>query len=194
MIGFLSGKPEVLENSILLHVGGVGYEVFVGPSLFSKISHADVVKLYIYTHVKEDALVLFGFPTIKERELFLELLAISGIGPKTALTIIDRGVAELVSAVQTADVGFFSKIPRVGKKSAQKIIIELKNKLGGFTELNLAPLSSFESDLVSALESLGFTREESETTVKQMELDESMGLQAGIQKAMRTLGGNGGNG
>jgi len=190
MIGFLSGRPEVLINSVLIHVGGVGYEVFTGSGVLRLLSGKDQAELYIYTHVKEDEISLFGFSTLKERELFLELLAISGVGPKTALAIVDKGASELVSAVQTADVSFFSKIPRVGKKSAQKIIIELKNKLGGFTDLDLAPLTSYENDLVAALESLGFNRDESEATIKQLDLDETESIQTGLQKAMRMLSKN----
>lgn len=187
MIGFLSGRPEVLVSSVLIHVDGVGYEVFAGSGILHLLSGKDRAELYIYTHVKEDEISLFGFSTLKERELFLELLAISGIGPKTALTIVDKGALELVNAVQTADVSFFSKIPRVGKKSAQKIIIELKNKLGGFTDLDLAPLTSYENDLVAALESLGFNRNESETIIKQLDLDETESIQVGLQKVMKAL-------
>lgn len=187
MIGFLSGKSEVLANSVLIHTGGIGYEVFVGESILSSLSNEDSAKLYIYTHVKEDEISLFGFVSLKERELFLELLAISGVGPKTALAIVNKGAAELIHAVQTADVSFFSKIPRVGKKSAQKIIIELKSKLGGFTDLNLAPLTTYENDLVAALESLGFNREDSESAVKQLDLNESESIQMGLQRAMKLL-------
>lgn len=187
MIGFLSGRPEVLTNSVLIHVGGVGYEVFAGSLVLDRLANTDIAELYVYTHVKEDEITLFGFQNLKEKELFLELLAISGVGPKTALAIINKGSSELIHAVQTADVAFFSKIPRVGKKSAQKIIIELKNKLGGFTELDLTPLSSFENDLVTALESLGFNHDESEAVVKQLELEESDTIQTGLQKAMKML-------
>jgi Holliday junction DNA helicase RuvA len=187
MIGFLSGKPEVLPGSILVHINNVGYEVIVGSQMLIDAAKSDSIDLYIYTHVKEDEISLFGFSTYKEKELFLKLLAISGIGPKTALTIVDQGVTQLITAVQTANVRYFSKIPRVGKKSAQKIIIELKTKLGGFTDLNLTPLTSFESDLVAALESLGFNQEESESAVKQLNLSESMNIQEGLQQAMRLL-------
>lgn len=187
MIGFLTGRPELLSQNVLIHVNGVGYLVSVGTKMLQNISGKDQVGLFIYTHVTDSEISLFGFGSMEEKKLFMELLAISGIGPKTALAIIDTSVEKLVEAVQNADVRFFSKIPRIGKKSAQRIIIELKPKLGSLKELNLAPMSSFESDLVSALESLGFNHDESESVVKQLELDESLGIQAALQQAMKFL-------
>lgn len=187
MIGFLTGKPEVLKETVLLHTGAVGYEVFVGQRLLQLLATKESTELYIYTHVREDILQLFGFGSLQERSLFTQLLAISGIGPKTALAIVDKGVTELITAVQQADVSFFSKVPRVGKKSAQKIIIELKSKLGSLTELDLSPLSSFENDVVSALESLGFSAEESQETVKRLDLQEPLSLQQALQQAMKML-------
>lgn len=187
MIGYLAGKPEVLSDTVLVHTGAVAYEVWVGQRLLQVLTTRDQVELYIYTHVREDALSLFGFLSLQERSLFTELLAISGVGPKTALAIVDHGVSELVTAVQQADIKFFSKVPRVGKKSAQKIIIELKSKLGGLTELDLTPLSSFESDVVAALESLGFSSEDAQETVKRLDFTESTTVQQALQQAMKLL-------
>ena len=187
MIGFIQGRPEVLDDSVILHTGGIGYEVFTGQRVLQSIRTAENCALYIYTHVKEDVLQLFGFPGLQERSLFMQLVAISGIGPKTAVAIVDKGVQEVVVAVQQADVSFFSKVPRVGKKSAQKIIIELKSKLGSLTELDLSPLNNFESDVVSALESLGFSQDESQDTVKQLTLSETTSVQEALQQAMKLL-------
>ncbi|NCN45131.1 MAG: Holliday junction branch migration protein RuvA [Candidatus Pacebacteria bacterium CG10_big_fil_rev_8_21_14_0_10_36_11] len=157
MIGFLSGKVQKLNNAILIHTtGGVGYLVEVGPSYFLRIQDEQDISLFIYTHVREDALKLFGFQNQKDLSLFELVLSVSGVGPRIALAIIDTGAERLVAAVQNADVTFFSSIPRVGKKLAQKIIIELKSKLGGLKDLDLSPLSQTEQDVLDGLLGLGF--------------------------------------
>lgn len=156
MIGFLSGTLQLIQDKILITNGGVGYEVAVGTSTLAKLDTLVTVELFIHTHVKEDALELYGFLTLDERTLFRMLLGISGVGPKTALAIANLGSEPLRQAVQQADVGFFTAVPRVGKKLAQKIIIELKSKLGSLTELQLDTPVGVEQDALSALTALGF--------------------------------------
>lgn len=156
MIGFLSGTLQLFQDKILVKTGGVGYEVAVGLSTLAEIAGHSTVELYIHTQVKEEVLELYGFLTLDERSLFRLLLSVSGVGPKTALVLTNAGVAALQAAVQQADVGFFSAVPRVGKKLAQKIIIELKSKLGSITELQLSTPSGIHQDVLAALTALGF--------------------------------------
>ncbi|MBP7876295.1 Holliday junction branch migration protein RuvA [Candidatus Woesebacteria bacterium] len=165
MIGFLSGIPEIIQDKILIKTGGVGYEVAVGINSLSRIQTRATVDLYIHTHVKEEALELFGFLTLDERSLFRLLLSVSGVGPKTALAIANTGADAIRTAVQQADVSFFTAVPRVGKKLAQKIIIDLKSKLGSLTELQLDTPVGIEQDAVAALTVLGF---DEQTALRQL--------------------------
>lgn len=149
---------------------GVGYGVNVTQSVRSKLLIAKTAGLFIYSHIREDTFDLYGFMTEEERVLFMKLISVNGVGPKTALSIMDCGVREIIKAVQTADTSFFQSIPRVGKKSAQKIIIELKSKLGG-EELSLAEPEGKAKDVIEALVSLGFSESESKKVITDIDLE-----------------------
>jgi Holliday junction DNA helicase RuvA len=161
MIGYLSGTPQLVQDKVLIKTGGVGYEVSVGMTTLAQLISLPTAELYIHTHVKEEALELYGFLTLDERSLFRLLLSVSGVGPKTALAIANTGADALRIAVQQADVGFFTAVPRVGKKLAQKIIIELKSKLGSLNELQLDTPTGASQDILSALMALGFDEQSS---------------------------------
>jgi len=159
MIGRLTG--EVLSNGsspIILDVHDVGYLVHVPETNLKDLTGKKV--LYIHTHVREDALDLYGFLSSKDQLFFELLLSVSGIGPKTALTVIGKGADLVRRAVMQNDVDFFTHIPRLGKKNAQKIIIELKNKIGGLTDLDLSDSQSDTEELTEVLKSMGFGRNE----------------------------------
>lgn len=159
MIGYLSGKiKDKFLTSIILLVGGVGYEVLISSSTHHSINIGESLELYTYTHVREDVLALYGFKTKEELFLFNLLLGVPGIGPKTGLLVIDKGVEKVKLAIAKADVDFFSLIPRLGRKNSQKIIIELKNKLGGLTELDLTSESSETLEAIEALQAIGYTK------------------------------------
>jgi len=185
MIGFLSGSVQKLNNGILLHVNGVGYRVEVGESILKTLTNDRSVSLYIYTHVKEDTLKLFGFTTEQDLFLFELVLSVSGVGPKIALALVDVGADRLVRAVQNAEVSFFSGVPRVGKKLAQKIIIELKSKLGGIKELELGPLSVKEQDVLEGLKSLGFDENSIQQVIR--ELDRTQPVEVMLKQAVKNL-------
>lgn len=188
MIGALRGIPDApITNPLLLMVGGVGYRVAVAQQSLKSIHRDEPVTLYTHTHVREDALDLYGFLTKEELALFELLLSVSGIGPKTSLAIADRGVAAVRSAIVTADVSFFTTIPRLGKKNAQKIIIELKTKLGSIEELDLAADERGETkDILEALESMGFAKQEALWAVKQIK-NPNASMEEKIRFALRYL-------
>lgn len=186
MISYLIGKPIIDHENLILLVGGVGYGIKATPQVLSLASNQNELELFVYTHVKEDKLELFGFSTTQEKETFELLLSVSGIGPSTALNLVAAGSNKLVSAVQNAQVSFFTNIPRVGKKLAQKIIIELRSKLGELKALDLGPRSSAQLELIEALVGLGFGEDQVNEVVNQLDL-ENIDLPSAIKLAMKQL-------
>ena len=166
-------------------VNGVGYRVQVGSGLLASLQNDQELELFIYTHVKEDALELYGFKNEKDLVLFELVLGVSGVGPKIALAIVDAGAERLVRAVQNAEVAFFKSIPRVGKKLAQKIIIELGSKLGGLKDLDLGPLSEKEQDVLEGLKNLGFDEDYAYQVLQN--IDESQSVEAMLKEAVKQL-------
>ena len=183
MIAKLTGKPEAFtQDSIILDVNGVGYKVFFNP----KPSHSLPSTLFIHTHVKDDALDLYGFISKEELQLFKLLISVSGIGPKTGINVMDKGVEAITQAVSKGDVDFFTTVPRLGRKNAQKIIIELKSKLGGLKDLDLTCDTSETKDAITALIGLGFSRSEAREALNQV--SDQPTLEAKISQAIKLLG------
>src|SRR5258708_6371808 len=150
MISYLMGKPVFEKDFVTILVGGVGYAVRVTDDCRQSLQGREEAELFIYTHVREEALELYGFAQRSERDLFLLLLGVSGVGPKTALGILHFQPNQIITAVQNAEVSLFTSVPRVGKKLAQKIIIDLRSKLGALKELDLGPLSGERQEVVLA--------------------------------------------
>ena len=186
MISFLSGKPFLFGEKLIINVNGVGYGVMVGPKLLAKSLNADEIDIFVFTHVKEDKLDLYGFETRQELQLFEMVLSVSGIGPKIALSLVDAGPEKLIESVQQANVSFFSSIPRVGKKLAQKAIIELKSKLGDMRDLDLKPMSSKAQDILNALINLGFSETDAEIALESIDLD-TMTVESAIKQALKNV-------
>jgi Holliday junction DNA helicase RuvA len=159
MIAHLRGKLAQKDTArVIVDVNGVGYEVFVPLTTFSVLPDTGAeVSIDVHTHVREDLIALYGFSTRRERAIFEKLMTISGIGPKLAVTILSGGsVEDLVTAIKRSDLARLTAIPGVGKKTAERIVLELKDKLQDFAE---APAkSSIEMDVLSALENLGYNR------------------------------------
>ena len=182
MIAFLRGKVlTTTAETVILDVNGVGYEVYCTGSVFRKITVGAVAELYTYLQVKEDGITLFGFDTPKEKELFLKLISVSGVGPKLGISILAALSADdFAFAVATADVKRLSAVKGLGKKTAEKIVLELHGKISAAevlgasgddftpTAQQAAPvkLSAMDEEAVSALMGLGFTRAESTQAVK----------------------------
>jgi holliday junction DNA helicase RuvA len=163
MIGLLRGRLlEKRPNQVILDVSGVGYLVAVPLSTFAALGdlHAEVT-LLIHTHVREDALSLYGFLSQREKHLFELLLGASGVGPSLALKILSgMNVEELVPAIRTGDVARLTKIPGVGRKTAERMVVELKDKLEGVATETEKPAAAspagVDADVKSALINLGY--------------------------------------
>ncbi len=169
MIGFLSGTVHSKQNdSLILVVGGVGYLVSVPVATLNLVKPDQRLDLYIHTHLKEEALYLYGFKTAEELSLFKIVLGVSGIGPKTALAVVDRGVEQVRSALMKADSSFFVGVPRLGQRGAQRMIIELKNKIGSAADLDLSGSGSEVEEVIEALESMGYSKLESLQAAQQI--------------------------
>jgi len=173
MIALLRGRlAEKRPSRVVVDVAGVGYDVAVPFSTFYRLGEpGDEVALRIHTHVREDTLALYGFATVLEQQIFERLIGISGIGPKVALAVLSGiEVADLVRAVQTGDVARLTSIPGVGKKTAERIGLELKDRLPVATDIAAAadvarPADDLRGDLLSALANLGYHRPLAEKAV-----------------------------
>jgi len=190
MIGYLNGVFYSRHDPlIIISVNGVGYKVNASSEVLSKFKTGDKIEIFIHTHVREDTLELYGFINEESLALFENLLNVSGIGPKTALGIFSLGNSqEIISAIQKANVDFFTSAPRLGKKNAQKIIIELKNKLGSLESLDL---NEENDEVYQALSGFGFNNEEIRNALGQLQSTDNWENKKTAEKiklALRYLG------
>jgi Holliday junction DNA helicase RuvA len=178
MIAHLRGSLlEKRPNGAIIDVGGVGYEVAISVSTFTNLPDPGTeVRLRVHTHVREDAIALFGFLTADEKALFERLISVSGIGPKLAITVLSGlAAADLVTAIRAAQTDRLVRIPGVGKKTAERIVLELKDKLEGIAGAPVAapattkPLTDLEHDVLSALMNLGCQRAAAENAIRKAE-------------------------
>lgn len=163
MIAHLRGKLLVKHpNQIVVETGGVGYEVNIAVPTFSELPAAgSEVALHIYTHVREDILALYGFLRPAEKQLFEKLMTVSGIGPKLAVTILSGMAADdLSGAIRGNDVARLTKIPGIGRKTAERMVLELRDKLPAQASAHEAApaMTAMEDDVLSALVNLGYQR------------------------------------
>jgi Holliday junction DNA helicase RuvA len=189
VIGRLSGTL-VAKNppQLLLDVHGVGYEVDVPMSTFYNLpALGEPVVLLAHLVVREDAQLLYGFLTAPERATFRELLKISGVGPRTALAILSGlSVEELAQAVSRQDGGRLVKVPGIGKKTAERLLLELKGKLGhDLAPVSAAPVDAAHSDILQALQALGYSEREAVAALKA--LPAQVGVSEGIKLALKAL-------
>ena len=159
MIAYLSGNVLVVDKEgVVLLVNGVGYRVGMAVRRVAEFKVGEEKQLYIHTHVREDALLLYGFENAAELKLFETLIGISGIGPKTGLNIFNAGSGEqIIEAIREGKVEFFTAVPGIGKKNALRIVVELKSKLGGDEKIELRDA---DAELVEGLVGFGFSRRE----------------------------------
>ena len=191
MIGYLKGKIiSAKPTQIILDVNNVGYLIHISISTFEKISDQNEVSLFIYTYVREDALNLYGFYTEAEKEMFELLISISGIGPKVALSILSGiSVEELQSAIQSENVSRLVSVPGVGRKTAERIVLELKSKVG-FIETAASKGIDFtiKQEAVLALTTLGYNQKVADKIVRDLlSSNPAFTLEELIKKALAEL-------
>jgi Holliday junction DNA helicase RuvA len=199
MIAYLSGTLfSKNPQSVVVDINGVGYQIFIPLSTFYRLpDETDKVSLHVYTHVREDTLQLFGFQTEMEKQIFLLLISVSGIGPRVALNILSgMGFEELLSAIVKEDSDGISSIPGVGKKTSQRIILELKDKaskLAGGIEaapeqrVEIRDIEIYE-DALSALINLGYPSKAAKKAIEAaLRNDQEMNIETLLKEALRNL-------
>lgn len=204
MIAHLSGTLLSKQaTSVILDVAGVGYEVTIPVSTFYEL--ADVgssVQLKIYTHVREDALQLYGFKTARERELFLRLISVSGIGPKLGITLLSGMSAdEMIASIRTNNLARLTLIPGVGRKTAERLVMELRDKVTALASAEIEEETgvvsgvaaaqtedSMRSDALSALLNLGYQRSSAEKAItSSMSEEGELSVESLLRSALRRL-------
>lgn len=191
MIGYLKGKIiSAKPTKILLDVNGVGYEIKISINTFERISGKETVSLHIYTNVKEDSIALFGFHSEAEKEMFELLISISGVGPKSALSLLS-GIStdELRQAIINSNAERIIAVPGIGRKTAERLILELKNKVRDIKEEGITPSKpSLQKEAVSALTTLGYNLVSSEKAVNKILSDlPDCSLEELIKKSLKEL-------
>lgn len=188
MIGYIEGKVVCKENRLLiLLAGGVGYTVFVTPEVAEHAVTGEQSRFWTHLSVKENALELYGFPQREELSFFRLLIGISGIGPKSALNIISLAdIATIEHAIRRGDNSYLTKVSGIGKKLAEKIVLELKEKVGEMEDHGDSPRA--EDEALEALEALGYAARDTREVVRLLAKKYTT-AQDIIRKALQTLGG-----
>ena len=196
MIGYLKGKILSLsQDTALIETGGVGYEVLCSASAMSDLMGKDEGEVYTYLQVREDGISLFGFSSPAEKNMFLKLVSVSGVGPKMGIAVLSgMDINSLAVAIASSDVKKLSTVKGLGKKTAERIILELREKVtaseapapskGGASVL---PADDGEEDAVVALMSLGFTRAESSRAIERAKSAGASTIEEIIREALKTM-------
>ncbi|MDE2399516.1 MAG: Holliday junction branch migration protein RuvA [Patescibacteria group bacterium] len=190
MIGSIKGKI-ILKNEkfLIVETAGVGYKISISPDTLSKTKKiGDEIFLFIHTHVREDSFDLYGFPDYPELEFFEMLINVSGIGPRGALSILGITTIEtLKRAISTGDTSYLTKISGIGKKTAEKIVIELRDRIKNETGEKSSLSLQGELDALEALKSLGYSQNEAREALKKVTSDADTNSK--IREALKILGG-----
>jgi len=205
LIAHLSGTLLAKQpTSAIVDVGGVGYEVVIPVSTFYELGeNGSAVQLRIYTHVREDALQLFGFKTARERELFLQLISVNGVGPSLAIKLLSgMNADEMIASIRTNNLVRLVAIPGVGRKTAERLVVDLRDKIAALSSPaleeefvakavaagELASTESMRDDAMSALANLGYQRAAAEKAVKNA-IDEGgdLSVEVILRRSLRSL-------
>jgi Holliday junction DNA helicase RuvA len=192
MIASLSGKLESLNSdSAIINVGGVGFRVYMPTSTLANIGRPGVdIKVYTHTHVREDNIALYGFPSTEELWLFETLLGVTGLGPKLSLAILSALTpTQVTTAIVTSSAEMLDMIPGVGKKVANRIILELKEKIGaGWIITPATQVTQENADVLAALTALGYSASEAVKAVATLPTDAKLKLEEKVKLALQFLG------
>jgi len=193
MITYVKGKlAEKNPANVVIETNGIGYYIRISLQTFSKIPESESVKLYTYLSVKEDSHTLFGFYDKTEREIFKELISVSGIGPSTAITMLSSlETKQIQHAIATGDVATIKSIKGIGIKTAQRVILDLKDKILKTYDINedlLTTGNTIKNEALSALEVLGFTSKNTEKVIQKLLMeDPDLTLEKIIKQALKIL-------
>jgi Holliday junction DNA helicase RuvA len=188
MIGRLQGLlAEKNPPQLLIDCNGVGYQVDVPMSTFYNLPGVgERVTLLTHFVVREDAQILYGFGTASERDAFRQLIKISGVGPRTALSVLSgMGVSDLAQAITAQEPGRLIKVPGIGKKTAERLLLELKGKLGADIGVHAGAANDAQTDILQALMALGYSDKEAALALKALPAD--VGVSDGIKLALKAL-------
>ncbi len=187
MYNYLNGQITIITPKyIVIDINGVGYEINVANPYSYEINEKK--QIYVYQYVKEDELTLYGFLTIEEKELFLDLISVKGIGPKTALVILAAtNINEFKAAIKREDIIYLTKFPKVGKKSAQQIILDLEGKYNQIQDGQLYNdiSKNNDEDLIEALMALGYDKKNIQKVLPK--IDKTLTLEAKIKEGLKLL-------
>ncbi len=186
MIGSLTGTVQHKSNNfIILETQGVGYKVFITPILLANVSVSQRLSLVTMTYVREDQITLYGFEKLAELEFFELLLTVSGVGPKSAIGIMSLAALDMIkSAIASEDPSVFTKVSGIGRKTAERVIIELKDKLKGHADAS--PAAKDHSEVLDALLSLGYSPQEAREALKAVPPDVT-NLKDKVKLALKSL-------
>ncbi len=190
MIGKIEGQViHIGDRFVIVNVLGVGYKLFVPKEVLDQVKKDSNLSLWVYTAVRENSIDLYGFMENEELSFFEMLLGVSGIGPRSALSILDIApVGVLRKAIAVGDMGYLTKVSGIGRKTAEKIIVELRDKLRGFEDDEFSSETiKEEKDVIEALKSLGYSQNESREAVKAIP-HEIKEINERLKEALRILG------
>ena len=197
MIGYIKGNVlSAKDGTVLIENNGLGYEVVCSTSVYNKLASQKSGEVYTYMAVREDGVSLYGFISLEEKAMFLKLISVSGVGPKMGITVLSGlSLTDLVTKIATQDVKGLSKVKGLGKKTAERIILELREKIGCVDETtgevllfnNKTVESEVNQDAVLALMSLGFTKQESVDAVKRAQANGETQIEKIIALALKGI-------
>lgn len=195
MIAHLQGTLlEKSQTHLVIDVAGVGYETLVSLATYQRVPNpGELVTLHIYTHVREDEIVLFGFAEPNEKALFQKLIKVNGVGPRLAINILSKiSSNELIQAIAQEDIVRLTNIPGIGKKTAERIILDLKEKIlelyGQLAPEAVGKSGGFQEDLLSVLVNLGYKRNVAERALRTVPLSDDLSLEEGVRLTLKHLG------
>lgn len=197
MIALLNGQIAYKSlDHVILDVGGVGYRLLVPLSTYYTLPDSGQAQLHVHTHVREDAIQLFGFGSSEEKDIFSILISVSGVGPKLAINILSHiPTAELATALANSDITRLSSLPGIGKKTAERLSLELKEKVAQYATAGSesdqafsANSSSLVDDLLSALVNLGYKENAARKALESMEIAPDVQLETTLKAALKLLG------
>ena len=187
MIASISGKViQLTKETVIIDINGLGIEVFVPKPLLGETEAGDLLYLYTYMLVREDNISLYGFASLEEKQLFLQFLAVGGIGPKLSLAILSSlSIDNIRSAILSEKPDYFSRVPGIGKKTAQKIMIQMQGKLPEGEGLGVRSITDVDDAVVDALISLGYSVVEAQTALQTIPKDTPDDVESKLRVALQ---------